>query len=206
MYITCPKCGTHFLVQPEQIGHFGRKVRCSKCANIWHQQLKDDIKLEPVIANPKFAYKSQLGSGINLPALLPIKIPQYLYTLPMLFICLIIILSIILFQDFWGFNSSDAAKLLSINDIHITNNKDAGKITITYKIVNSSTQILPMPLVRVRLFDKNNTALKSHVADQTDIALSPKQSVSIRTEFSSVPDITEKIDITLGSRLAFILR
>ena len=30
-----------------------------------------------------------------------------------------------------------------------------------------------MPLVRVRLFDKNNTALKSHIADQTDIALSP---------------------------------
>ena len=207
MYISCPKCGTNFLVSPEQIGSFGRKVRCSKCTNIWHQQLKEDIKLEPVITTTKTTYTNHQGSGVNLPALLPIKIPQYLYALPVLFLLLIIMLSTILFQDYWDLNSSSAARLLSINDVRVINNKDAGKITITYRIVNSSDQTSSMPLVRLRLFDKNNNALKSHIADQPDIILLPKQSVNIRTEFSSVPDITEKVDVTLGSsRLDFILR
>lgn len=206
MYITCLKCHSHFVVQPKQIGPLGRKVRCSKCGHIWHQQLKDSVKLEPVITTHKPDYTNQFSPGINLPALLPIKIPQYLYTMPALFLCAIVILSMILFQDFYDLDSSEAAKLLSIRDIHVVSNKDAGKITIAYKVTNASNQTISMPLVRVRLFDKNSITLKSHVADQEDVVLLPKQSVSIKTEFSSVPDITDKVDITLGSKLAFILR
>lgn len=214
MYITCPKCNTSFLILPEQIGFAGRKVRCSKCSNIWHQKPKENyIKSEPVINSEKQIYQNKPGSGINLPALLPTKISRYLYALPLVLLVLIMSLSIVLFQDYLDNDSEDAAKLLNIGDINVTAAKETDEITITYKVVNSSDQVLPMPLVRVRLFDENNNILKSHITqpkfhieDKSDISLLPKQSIVIKTKFSSVPNSTQQVDITLGSRLAFILR
>ncbi|MBX9733489.1 MAG: zinc-ribbon domain-containing protein, partial [Chitinophagaceae bacterium] len=67
MYIACPECDTKFVVTPEQIGKHGRKVKCSKCAHIWHQKLADQVRIEPLITQPIIA--TPLGNGINLPAL-----------------------------------------------------------------------------------------------------------------------------------------
>ena len=88
MYIACPECDTKFVVTPEQIGKHGRKVKCSKCSHVWHQKLEDNIRIEPVLTVPEAVIP--LGNGINLPALLPVKIPPYLFVMPVLMIGLII--------------------------------------------------------------------------------------------------------------------
>lgn len=206
MYITCPKCNANFAVSPEQIGRFGRKVKCSRCSNIWYQTLKHDMQDESIISPPIVNAKFQPKSGINLPALLPIKIPGYLYIMPIVLTLLIISLSIVLFQDSFGIKSLTNENKFNINDIYIDNSKKLNKMTISYKIVNTSDSDAYMPLVRVRLFDKNNTIIKSHIASRTNINLAPKQYVTIKTEFDSVPDTTQHVDITLGNRLDFILR
>ena len=77
MYIACPECDTKFVVTPQQIGKHGRKVKCSKCSHVWHQNLEDNIRIEPVLTAPE-AF-TPLGNGVNLPALLPVKIPPYLF-------------------------------------------------------------------------------------------------------------------------------
>src|SRR5690242_16472742 len=136
MYIACPKCDTNFMVLPEQIGNFGRKVKCSKCGHIWHQKLANQLKLEPVMDFDESYTPPSFGNGVNLPALLPIKIPEYLYFLPFILIGLIITLSIILFQDSFGINSVLNQPKLNIKDIHVENQKDLGKVIISYKVMN----------------------------------------------------------------------
>lgn len=208
MYIACPKCDTNFVVSPEQIGPYGRKVRCSRCTNIWHQKPRGHIRLEPVVsASSANANRHiQFAAGVNLPALLPIKIPTYLYGLPVLLIISIIILSAMLFQNAFGIKSYDTMKAYSIKDVHVENIKEAGKINISYKIVNSSNNERFIPLVRIRLLDADNRVLKSHVDDQSHITLAPKQYVGIKTEFISPVTKAQKIDIMLGNKLDFILQ
>lgn len=206
MYIACPKCDTNFMVLPEQIGNFGRKVKCSKCGHIWYQKLSTQLRLEPVMDFDSSYTPPTIGNGVNLPALLPIKIPGYLYFLPFILIGLIIALTIILFPNSFGLSSALNNPKLSIKDIHVENQKELGKVTISYKVMNSSAKSLAMPLVRIRLIDKNDRAVKSYVEDKTNVVLSPNQYVNIKTEFVAVPPSAKDIDITLGNRLDFILR
>lgn len=206
MYIACPSCDTKFVILPEQIGVGGRKVKCSKCGNIWHQLLKDQCQVEPMITANSENAKPIFGSGINLPALLPIKIPQYLYILPLLLISLIIALSIILFPNIFGIQSLTKTNELSIKDVRVENNKNVDKLIINYKIVNSSNYVRAMPLVRIRLLDEKKRIIKSHIDNQTNVNLAPKQYISIKTEFNSLPPSTEQVDITLGNKIDFILR
>ena len=37
MNLSCPSCAATFLVEPEQLGPAGRRVRCSECRHIWRQ-------------------------------------------------------------------------------------------------------------------------------------------------------------------------
>lgn len=147
-----------------------------------------------------------IGNGVNLPALLPVKIPEYLFFLPFILIGLIISLTVILFPNIYGISSVLNHPKLNIKDVHVENQKELGKIIISYKVMNSSFKNLQMPLVRIRLIDKNNRAVKSYTDDKTNVTLSPNQYLNIKTEFVAVPASTKNIDITLGNRLDFILR
>lgn len=205
MYIACPKCETKFVVTPEQIGTHGRKVKCSKCSNIWHQKLENNIRIEPTLTSSAIE-PTPIGNGVNLPALLPIKIPPFLYGLPILLISMIIFLVTTIFSHTFGLHSILDNPNLSIHDLQITNNKELGKIMVSYKVLNSSDKNIKMPLVRIRLFDKNNRVIKSKIDDYSKIELSPAQNVNINTEFVPAPFDTKNIDIMLGNKLDFILR
>lgn len=207
MYIACPKCDTKFVVTAEQIGVQGRSVKCSKCANIWHQKLDNQLKIEPVITQDNTIQPIKpIGNGVNLPALLPIRIPPYLYVLPFFMLGMIIFMFVMLFPNLFGFDSILNNKHLAIKDIQVDNQKDLGKITVSYKVLNSSENDVKMPLVRIRLFDKDNRVIKSLVDDHTNIDMSPNQFIQIRTEFVPAPPSTDSIDIMIGNKIDFILR
>jgi len=46
MIITCPNCSTRFMLEDDQMPDAGRKVRCARCAHVWHA----DANAEPAIA------------------------------------------------------------------------------------------------------------------------------------------------------------
>ena len=205
MYIACPKCDTKFVVTPEQIGKEGRKVKCSKCSHVWHHKLADQLRIEPIITQPIAA--TPLGNGINLPALLPIKIQPYLYVMPVVMIGLIIFMIIMVFPTSLGINTLLNSNNLSIKDVQVQNQKDLDKITISYKVHNSAATIVKMPLVRIRFFDKNGKIIDSKIDDQNNnVDMSPKQDIQINTEFVPAPSAADSIDIMIGNKIDFILR
>ena len=205
MYIACPKCDTKFVVTPEQIGKEGRKVKCSKCSHVWHYKLADQLRIEPIITQPIAA--TPLGNGINLPALLPIKIQPYLYVMPVVMIGLIIFMLIMVFPTSLGINTLLNSNNLSIKDVQVQNQKDLDKITISYKIYNSASTIVKMPLVRIRFFDKNGKIVESKIDDQNiNVDMSPHQFIQIKTELVPAPSAADSIDIMIGNKIDFILR
>ena len=38
MNLTCPSCGTTFLIEPAQLGPAGRRMRCGACRHTWRQE------------------------------------------------------------------------------------------------------------------------------------------------------------------------
>ncbi len=204
MYIACPECNTKFVVTPEQIGKHGRKVKCSKCSHIWHQKLDSPMRIEPTVLAPIEA--TPLGNGVNLPALLPIRIQPYLYALPFFMMAMILFMLTMLFPNNLGFDSLLNSKKLSVHDIKIENHKDLNKITVSYKVMNNSKKNLKMPLVRIRLFDGNSRILKSLIDDHTNIDMSPNQFIQVKTEFVPAPPSAKEIDIMIGNKVDFILR
>ena len=203
MYITCTKCSTKFVVTTEQIGEQGKKVRCSKCSHIWHQKSEDNVRIEPTLTTPKAT--TSFGKGVNLPALLPIKFPPYLFVMPILIIGLIILMLTMLFPNKLGVDSLFNSNVVSIKDLQIVNQKDINKITVNYKVHNSSLKKMKIPFVRIRLLDKNNKVLKSLIDNHTNIDVSPDQSLQVKTEFIPAPRSVDKIDIMIGNKIDFIL-
>jgi len=212
MYLTCPECYTSFVVQASQIGPKGRRVRCSRCSHGWFappaksgsgSDWAFSISNSDRVGKPVEKFQT----GINLPALLPIRIPAYLYITPILLALAIFFTSMVLFQDKLPlFGVIGTSKSLKVHDISIAYDKDHRNIIANYKIVNESSEAVPLAPVRIRLLDKNHRTLKSHIASESKSSLAPKQFVTIRTRFSESPTNVEFIDITLGSKLDLLLR
>lgn len=58
MILSCPECKTQFLLPSTAIPIEGRKVRCSNCRHVWHQEKPFEVKIpdfgnEEFIAPPK---------------------------------------------------------------------------------------------------------------------------------------------------------
>jgi len=201
MYIACPECTTRFVVTAEQIGKEGRKVKCSKCLHIWQQHPPEQLRVEPKI---ELSTKTlPLGNGVNLPVLLPVKIPAHLlYGLPILLVSMIIFMFTILFQDNFVLPSILNTKDLIISDVSYQ--RTLGKTAINYKISNLSDKSVKIPLIRIRVFDKNHRLINFRIDDHNNIKLSPSQNVVINTELEDVPTHAI-IDIMIGNKLDFIL-
>lgn len=197
MYIACPKCNTKFAVKKEQIGNAGRKVKCSKCAHIWHCTPGEEVSIE------RKTTKAETHStrGVNVPALLPTKIPSYLFLIPISIVGIIIIVSMLLFNT----NLLDDGQL-NLKDMQIIKDQDLGKVTVSYKVHNSSAKDIKMPLVRIRLIDKDNNILKSRIDNHTHLVISPNKCVQVKTEFAPIPESAENVDIMIGDKLDFLLR
>ncbi|MBN8522447.1 MAG: zinc-ribbon domain-containing protein [Rickettsiales bacterium] len=202
MYITCPGCETRFTVTAEQIGKNGRKVKCSKCFHIWHQKPLGQVKIEPKVELVS-TKTPPLGNGINLPVLLPIKVPGHLlYGLPILLISMIIFMVTILFQDSFVLPSILNNQNLVISDVRPYQHLD--KTIINYKVTNLSSKSVKVPLIRIRIFDKNNRIISSRIENHNNIKLAPSENIILSTELVNIPPHAN-IDIMIGNKLDFIL-
>ncbi len=56
MILTCPSCGTQYVVKDGAIPPEGRQVRCAACKHSWHQEPEDTLELQDEVeASPRHA-------------------------------------------------------------------------------------------------------------------------------------------------------
>src|SRR4051812_28989374 len=61
MILTCPSCGTQYVVNDGAIPPDGRQVRCASCKHSWHQNPEGAVEAEPqaAVAEPEAEPASQ---------------------------------------------------------------------------------------------------------------------------------------------------
>lgn len=212
MYIICPKCNTNFVIEDNQIGKNGRKVRCSKCKHLWFEKhnskAKESAKKENIIPNKKDTKtitpetRFYDGDARLLPAVIKqednpnMRLCFYKWALALLAIFMIIALDMINFGQF-RFSSDFAVK--NIHAISV----GKSKVKIDCTIVNNSSHASNIPIIRYRFYDANNNLITRKLVENNVAKLEPKQSLNITKEFDVKPT---HLDITLGSKLDFVIR
>jgi predicted Zn finger-like uncharacterized protein len=207
MRLTCSKCDTKFIIIPEQLGIFGRKVKCSKCMYIWHQSVPNAY--DEVDDNNNYLLNQYLDITIPekhnnniLPIISNFRKNQYNYIKLFLYF---IIISIILSFSFFYYLRFNNNKMI-IRDIKSVPLNDSNTIKIHYKIINSSNEAVQMPLIRIRLFDNSNNIIKYYISDRLNIMLQPKQHINMKTELTAPIKNINHTEITLGNRIDFLFK
>ncbi|RYE06033.1 MAG: hypothetical protein EOP33_02180 [Rickettsiaceae bacterium] len=213
MYITCHQCKTSFVVSIEQIGTNGRKVKCSKCDYIWYQEppalstsSSETSNHNHDIVNSLYAHKEFYDHEYNLPALLPTKSSAKRNIMSIVLVFLVIILVTLLYQNNWQSNYVITTTGLNVNNVQVKKQEEVGKITISYCIINNSNKELEIPLVKIRLLDKNNHVVKTYINDKKLGIIKSGQSIGFEQEFTISIDIIKNVSITLGNKLDLILK
>lgn len=212
MIISCPKCSAGFYVLPAQIGTTGRRVKCSKCKNIWHASISSDtIVKEDVIVQKTIL--SNTITGANLPTVIPIELSATLYALPWLFIILIFSTIWLLYPDITDkiglCGTMCAGKNMRVENMIYDFDKTNNKLKVRYSITNQGYEKSPLPLVQIFVTDKHQVKLYSLVADPNKngrIALAPGKSISAKTEFANLSPEAKFLHIQLGSYTKFLFR
>jgi predicted Zn finger-like uncharacterized protein len=194
MYIFCSNCKTNFSVEDDLIKPDGRKVRCSKCQNVWYQEY--------------FEYKSNLLKTYNLPMVLPTKKVQTYYSLFVVSISLSVLIYMVflayvnnLKNSNFNFQKDFAVDILPSEILEHEN-----KVILHYKITNLSLENKLIPEIRVRLLDQDQHIIDSNILEHSDkVFLQPLQYIYIKTEFKEVKNNAERFDLTLGDKSSFIL-
>ncbi len=209
MIISCPKCNSGFFVSPAQIGATGRRVKCSKCKNIWHATLPEENFLSQQILVERIEHQIKVP-GANLPAVIPVKISKILYAAPG-------ILTLLIFMTIWMFFPSFTSKIgmcgsmcidegMRIENIHHSYNQLNQNVTLEYSIANRTSEKQKIPLVELKLLDKSGGVLRKAYTENAGLEIAPNTIIKGKAQFDMVSPNAEKVMISLGSRLKFWLR
>lgn len=65
MILTCPECGTQYVVKDGAIPPGGRQVRCASCKHSWHQdpEAEPDLVLDTVVEEPALEGTDEAGTA-----------------------------------------------------------------------------------------------------------------------------------------------
>ncbi|MCC2646389.1 MAG: hypothetical protein K0R02_454 [Rickettsiaceae bacterium] len=217
MILTCTNCKTSFVASDTSIGPSGRKVKCSKCQYVWFATLpaKPKIELSSILPDGQ-----TLQGSFNLPAISDIRIAWYLYILPLIMGSIFITSYGVLFPNkILALNFIDQKMLcqkfdicdtsgIKLKDVKFQNmNKGDKKFTVlSYKVANNTDYPKNIPIIKVRLLDKEKNVIKSHIASNKNIPLKPFHQHLIETRFEDLPANVENIELIIGNRLELVLR
>lgn len=207
MIIACPKCSSGFFVAPTQIGATGRRVKCSKCKNVWHAMLPTAIQVEKVTFKQ---VKEPIPEGSNLPVVIPKKVAIIYWFAPATFLMMIFLTLWVLYPNFTKkiglCGSMCNHEGLKIENVNLEYDQVSKKILVDYLVANNSFEKVEMPVVEVKLMNNKERTLKTVYATEDNYILESKTSAKIRTTFTSVPENTDAVRISIGSKARFWFR
>lgn len=195
MNITCANCSTNFIVSDEKIGILGRKVKCTKCLHIWHQELVQNYSPSPERGDFLLDFRAT-----NLPVIIPQKANQLNYHSLFLVLTTVSLIMLLFYNKF------NLTSKLDVKQIHITTPISDAPLSLKYNITNRSKTKLKLPLLRIRLLDIKNNVIAQYVTELPVKEINYNENIFFKTNFDKSYNRLSKIDFTLGNRLEFLIR
>jgi len=176
MQIQCTQCAAKYVVPDNAIGEKGRTVRCAKCAHSWFvapmakeaaplpgiEKLASQATAEEA---PQPAKPRPIPKGSNLPAIkypkvgLGVKIATGALSLAAILLGILVTA-----PGTYGYPRSKGFALAEVNMISRFDDKHPEQKHPTYeitgKIINTTDQLLPVPVLRISVVDKSGETLQ----------------------------------------------
>lgn len=207
MYIICPKCETHFVIKPEQIGKSGKKAKCAKCKFIWFAEapLSKPEEISPEIDEviPEGVSNNIKQTDTWLPAVVYSNQKQqnnnyfYQWTLGLIALLALLLIEVI-DHGYLGYNNN-----LTVKDTYITR-EDNEHVFVHYTIVNHTNHQVSLPIIRLRFFNKHHKIIQRSLIENDIVRIPPGDEVTLKREFK-ISNFSS-FDITLGSKIDFALK
>ena len=189
MILTCPQCGSRFLLSAYALSPEGRRVKCSNCAEVWFQapdteeinDIKDEGAKSPFQEIPESVKPIREGSALPvIPSDKSKKTPPGAVRGYAAAACIFLIIGICLVAgrdyiiQYWppsgilyealGYKTLLPAEGLEFDQITVTadskNNPVGETIKIDGQIVNRAKTIIAIPTIQVDLRDENGNMLE----------------------------------------------
>lgn len=193
MLISCPKCSTSFALPAKAIGEKGRKLKCSKCGNVWFQEPSgfDRNKLDEFleITPPNKAEDKNL----------PVKIKRKINLIVPLVILSIVALAVYIGNyknhvysglskynrvEFQGFYANS-----EIQDNRLV-------LDISGKVINNSDQKIEFPEIKISILSRGGNSLREEGYISEKQFLEPNEVSDFNIKLDRISGNADKIKIS----------
>lgn len=222
MIIACPSCDTRFEVNAAAFPPGGRKVKCARCAHIWHAASPAGIPATPVAAELNDAETETIAPPTVVPPVdeapaemiwagtdIPPRRSGRLATVGLSAACVALVAAgLYLFRDTVVSYIPGAAPAyaalgvpvdmtgldLKIEAQALTASGDgATTLVVTGSIANVTSQERPVPQIRATLLSEDKTELHSWTFDSGITSLKPGERHEFRQELAQPPAETYQV-------------
>ena len=206
MLLTCPSCGTRYLVDPASLGPAGRTVRCGRCAHTWQQSPPADMPRRVVDSPPD---QEIIPPARNLPA---VRQPASNAGAVFMWLLFFALLAVVVVGGYFGQNRVVAhwppashiyekiaevtgipmmsqPDRLVIRDVTTARAERSGEpvLVIEGVILNETDSALDTPSMRVVLLDAAGKELVDSTFTPPQRRLLPGESAPFRTHIVAPP-------------------
>lgn len=204
MIATCPQCAAQFALPPGAVGPEGRRVKCSKCAHIWHQMPLEKLAGAAAIQPPP-EKKAPVPPGGNLPALRKTGASAWLKA-ACIVSCLLAGLAgaaryhehLPAVESFLGMTRTGGLmfKDFSAGKKRVDNHLE---FLIRGSIVNRGAETGAVPDIRVTVLSKGGREMGTARIIPGERVLAPGASLPVGTEITRVSGNADTIVLDMGS-------
>jgi predicted Zn finger-like uncharacterized protein len=229
MIITCPQCETRYSADGASFPASGRKVRCSKCANVWHQSAPEPERVLAAETAPAGIGPAETqggarvfgaaGTSVRSQAAVPRRSWAERLGLIAGWTGLAVVLVLIGWTglrfrqeitSLWPQSSALYATFgvkvnsggIEINDVTYRHETENGRavLEVTGKLVNVSSREVPVPRVRVSLTDNDQRELYHWSFNPPQRTLGVGQSLGFSTRLASPPPAAKHFQLHFASQ------
>jgi len=192
-------------VNASNIGDTGRKVRCTKCSNVWTYNAEkhvQEVKKEPL---------TKINISRSLPVVIQYVVPGWFKVIPAVFVFLIFITSAFFFQESLANKSIFIKKIYESMGVRFTDNiiihqveitkKDGNLLDINGFLVNQSKEKRKVPNIVVRAIDDHHVKIASFVIKSNKAEFESGEQYPFFKRVENFPENTKLVTLEVQDKM-----
>lgn len=197
MLISCPECETSFTVPANALGEKGRKVKCSKCSHVWHQ---NPVEFKKEKLDDLLKSGDNMVSSSNETQNLPVKVSKKLvYSLSGT-----LVFTFILAATFFYLNMEST--ILSYKGLRFSNFSVQSEIidnrydfSLDGQLINITDKEKSVPKVNIKILSKGGRVMAEASIEPEVKVIAPYSRVTFSPEITQVSGNADRVELSLAN-------